>query len=85
MDKRVHEDALAILPRLTPLGSGDEDWSSVLTAYAYTHTYLSDQHTLFAVDVNENPRRSLEHVFAGFTRRLHGFDKVRPLPAWPAC
>ena len=87
VDKRVHDDALALLPRLSSMGSSDEDWGAVLSAYAYTFCFLSDQHTQFAVDVNENPKRSLEHVFAGFTRKYHGFDKVRhapsPLPALP--
>jgi hypothetical protein len=81
IDKRVHDTALALLPSLTPMGSSDEDWAAVLTAYAYTHCYLSDQHSQFAVDVNENPKRSLEHVFTRFTQKFHGFDKVsRALP-----
>ena len=89
VDKRVHDDALEIIHRLGPMGSSDEDWNAVLMAYAYTFNYLSDQHSLFAVNVAENPKRSLEHVFAGFTRRTHGFDKVRrgaaarPRPARP--
>ena len=77
VDKRVHDDALAVLPRLSSLGSAEEDWQALLSMYAYCHAYLSDQHTQFAVDVSENPKRSLEHVFAGFSRKYHGFDKVR--------
>jgi len=76
VDQRVHEAALKVLPRLAPMGGSEEDWQKVLTMYAYTFNYLNDQHAQYAVDVSENPKRSLEHVFGNFTRKTHTFDKV---------
>ena len=76
IDKAVHDEALALLPTLGAMGGEEEGWNALLTAYAYTHCYLSDQHSQFQVDVNENPKRSLEHVFAGFTRKYHSYARV---------
>jgi hypothetical protein len=59
VDKAVHDEALALLPRLGPMGASEEDWQALLTMYANVQSYLKDQHAQFAVDVNENPKRSL--------------------------
>ena len=76
VDKRVHDEALAILPKLSSMGSDDEDWNKLLLAVAYTQIYLTDQHTQYAVEVSENKKLSLEYVFVNFTKKYHGFDKV---------
>ena len=36
VDKAVHDDALELLPQLSALGSAEEDWRSVLNAFAHT-------------------------------------------------
>jgi len=76
VDKRVHDEALAILPKLSSMGSDDEDWNKLLLAVAYTQIYLTDQHTQYAVEVSENKKLSLEYVFVNFTKKYHGFDMV---------
>jgi hypothetical protein len=42
--------------------------------------YLSDQHSNFAVNVTESSKRALNNVFGAWTRKNHGYDKVRLAP-----
>lgn len=40
IDKAVHDDALAIMPKLAARGSTEESWREVLLAYANTYGAL---------------------------------------------
>ena len=37
VDKNVHDDALAVIGQLSAMGSSEDGWRQVLTAYAYTY------------------------------------------------
>ena len=37
VDKNVHDDALAVIGQLSAMGSTEDGWRQVLTAYAYTY------------------------------------------------
>jgi len=77
VEKTVHDRALELLPEISPgRGSDEESWKAVCLTLCYTDIGLREKHKALHAEVSNNPKRSLEYIFMGWSRKNHAFDTV---------